>query len=237
MTKPSGPVKTVGPRGYLEGHDGFAAGFKRRSGPVACVIGDLELIRPLGKAGVRCAVVASAGKVSRYSRFTRAVVPCADAEFSDQAAEKLVEKLVERLVQFTRAQPEPPVLFYQEDEHLLFVSRSRERLAHHLRFVVAETALVEDLVDKARFHNLAERLQLPVPSTRLIDSTAGNTPPDIDLQFPVIIKPVMRGKSWSNLGHEAKGCTRCHPRTMARYLGLVEASSHAACGPGTDSRP
>ena len=67
------------------------------------------------------------------------------------------------------AQPEPPVLFYEEDGQTLLVSRHRERLAKAFRFVVADADLVEDLLDKARFQTLAERHELPVPAARRFD--------------------------------------------------------------------
>src|SRR4051812_50151691 len=49
----------------------------RRAGParlpLACVIGDMDLIRPLGLAGIRCAAVAGAHDPVRFSRFTDAL--------------------------------------------------------------------------------------------------------------------------------------------------------------------
>jgi D-aspartate ligase len=177
---------------------------KRRSGApvnpaVACVIGDLDLVRPLGLAGVRCALVTDPGSVSSRSRFIQAVVPFGAEEVSAGA-----ERLVDRLLDFASGQPEPPVLFYQEDEHLLFVSRHREQLANGLRFVIADATLVEDLVDKARFHERAERLCLPVPATRRIRPLAGSTAPDLDLRFPIVIKPLRRSRSWTNYGYTGK---------------------------------
>src|SRR5215831_6788909 len=93
------------------------------------------------------------------------------------------------------AQPERPVLFYEEDAQLLLVSRYRERLAQAFRFVVADAALVEDLVDKARFQDLAERLHLPVPPARRFEP-AGAKPADLGLRFPLIIKPLTRLERW-----------------------------------------
>jgi D-aspartate ligase len=36
----------------------------------ACVIGSMDLVRPLALAGIRCAVVVPRGDVAAYSRFT-----------------------------------------------------------------------------------------------------------------------------------------------------------------------
>ena len=38
--------------------------------PLACVMGDMDLVRPLGLAGIPCAAVAPAGAPPRYSRFS-----------------------------------------------------------------------------------------------------------------------------------------------------------------------
>ncbi len=165
----------------------------------ACVLGDLDLIRPLALARIPCAVVAPMGSVVGRSRFVHAVIAVDCDTISDHPAD-----LPEQLLRFAGAQKNPPVLFYQEDEQLLFVSRHRDRLAAGFRFVVPSAELVEDLVDKARFHLLAERLRLPVPPTRTIRPAAGSRPADVDLQFPIVAKPLRRRRSWSDIGYMAK---------------------------------
>ena len=107
-------------------------------------MGDMDLVRPLGLAGVRCAVVVPPGAASRYSRFTERALPWADSW-------KQPDALVESLLEFGKSQTERPVLFYQTDGELLLVSRNRERLQKYFRFTVADPELVEALVDKERF--------------------------------------------------------------------------------------
>jgi D-aspartate ligase len=166
--------------------------------PLACVMGDMDLVRPLGMAGVACAVVAKPGDPTRYSRFTRGTIEWADAWTESEA-------LLERLLAFGRSQADRPVLFYEEDRELLLISRNRERLSEVFRFVVGERDLVEDLVDKARFQKLAERLRLPVPATRRIDPAATSAG-DVDLPFPLMLKPMTRRtERWSLVGGDRKG--------------------------------
>jgi D-aspartate ligase len=155
---------------------------------LACVMGSMDLVRPLGLAGIRSIVVARPGAPSLYSRFTthslcRAEFPPGDLD------------LVAALTRLGAAQDERPVLFYEEDAQLLLVSRHRQRLAQAFRFVIADARLVEDLVDKSRFAALAERLALPVPATRMLDPAA-DAPTGLDLRFPLIIKPLMRHAAW-----------------------------------------
>ena len=140
-------------------------------------------------AGIGCAVVTRPGVPSLYSRYAQSRLRWDD--FSHN-----VEALVEQLVRFGKAQAEPPVLFYEEDAQLLMVSRFRENLAQAFRFVVADGQLVEDLVDKARFQNLAERYSLPVPPARHFHPVAIE-PDELDLRFPVILKPLTRMERWN----------------------------------------
>ncbi|MDQ3765959.1 MAG: ATP-grasp domain-containing protein [Actinomycetota bacterium] len=155
--------------------------------PLACVIGDMDLLRPLGLARVPCAAVAPPGAPPRYSRFTRAVVEWTDP--SDESG-----ALLDKLIDFARGQMEKPVLFYEGDWDLLLISRNRDRLASFFHFVIPDEALVEDLVDKARFRTLAHNLDLPVPPSTRVD-TASAGPEDVDLAYPLILKPLTRRTS------------------------------------------
>lgn len=164
---------------------------------MACVMGDMNLVRPLGLAGVSCAVVAPLGDPTTYSRFVRVVLPW-------ESFSKNLDGLADRLLRFGAAQEEPPVLFFEEDSHLLFVSRYRERLGEAFRFILPEAALVEDLVDKTRFQPLAERLGLPIPASRRIRPCPGSAPVSIDLRFPVVIKPLRRRSPWDLIAGNSK---------------------------------
>jgi len=144
----------------------------------------MDLLRPLGLANIPCAAVAPPGAPPRYSRFTRAVVEWADP--SDESG-----ALVDKLIHFARGQPQKPVLFYEGDWDLLLISRNRDRLASYFHFVVPDGTLVEDLVDKARFRTLARTLGLPVPPSTQVH-TASADPDDVDLAYPLILKPLTR---------------------------------------------
>lgn len=154
--------------------------------PIACVIGDLSLVRALGLAGIPVAVVAADRRspVAR-SRYVRQVVEA--PSFVDAPAEA-----VRALVRFGRAQPSAPVLFTEGDHDLLAISRARAALAGLFRLALPSEGLVEELVDKLRFAALAERLGLPVPLTRrlvrgsLAAQTAGWD------RFPCVVKPALR---------------------------------------------
>ena len=157
---------------------------------LACVMGDMDLLQPIAAAGIPCAVVTRPGVPSLYSRFARSRLPWGD--FSQNTG-----ALIDALERFAGTQSEQPVLFYEEDAQLLFISRHRERLAKSFRFVIADATLVEDLLDKARFQDLAQRHGLPVPPARQFHPVAVE-PDDLDLAFPVVIKPLTRLERWND---------------------------------------
>lgn len=160
----------------------------RRRRPTAVVLGGTELVRPLALAGIRCAAVAPARDATRFSRHVATVIPWDWARSAGRD-----EELLGRLLEYGEAQPEPPVLFYQSDEELLFVSRHRGELSRCFRFVIAAAELVEDLVDKARFQGLARALSLPVPATAVVASGTAQPPEaPFELGFPLIVKPLQR---------------------------------------------
>jgi predicted ATP-grasp superfamily ATP-dependent carboligase len=172
----------------------------------ACVLGDIDLIHALGRAGIPCDVVAAPGAPSRYSRFTRRALEWADPwEHPD--------RLIGLLTAYAAGQPEPPVLFYQDDSSLLLISRQRDRLRPAFRFVIPDAALVEDLVDKARFQALAARLGLPVPPARVL-SPATERPPT-DLRYPVMVKPLTRRpRSWDPIARGSKALRVGNPAAL-----------------------
>jgi len=155
--------------------------------PLACVIGDLDLVRPLGLAGIRAAVVAPPGEPVSYSRFAHA-----RPDWFDPWTEP--DALVDELMRFSDTQSAPPILFYEGDGDLLLVSRNRKRLREGFRFVVPDAELVENLVDKRRFQALAERLGLPIPRIYRAE------PPldELERNLPLLVKPLTRRSDrWS----------------------------------------
>jgi len=160
-------------------------------------MGDMDLIRPLGLAGIPCAAVCAPDEPPRFSRFTSATVPRHDA-WREQDAQ------VDDLLAFGRRQPLPPILYYAGDPELSIVSRYRDALGEVFRFVVADAVLVDDLMDKARFSDLAERLALPVPRTQAL-RPRDPASAELSLSLPVMVKPITRDADiWRPIAGEKK---------------------------------
>ncbi len=157
----------------------------------------MDLVRPLGLAGIRCAVVASEGSWLAHSRYTERILP-----FNTERGSE--EELVEALERFGMGQAQKPVLYFEEDAHLLMVSRHRRRLAAAFRFALPDAGFVEQLVDKARFQAMAEELSLPVPRARRLHPTPDSQAPDLDLRYPLVVKPLTRRESWGAIERSGK---------------------------------
>lgn len=208
-------------------------GTARAERAIACVIGSMDLVRPLGLSGIPCVVVVEPGDAAVYSRFTRGAIDLADPR-------RAAGVLLERLLSWARDQAEPPVLFYGQDDDLLFVSRHREQLRGAFRFVIADAALVEDLVDKARFGDLARRLDLPVPSTVCVEA-ASVSPDDLDLRFPLVVKPAAHERgNWAVVSSGAKALgARTAGELRALWPGLAREGLEVLVQemiPGPESR-
>jgi len=200
-------------------------------GPLACVLGEIDLVRALALAGVRSAVGVPPGNPARYSRAAAHVL-----DWRDPCREP--EALLERLLAFGRTQPERPVLFYDGDWDTLLISRYREQLSEAFRFVIADNELVESLIDKERFQELAERLELPVPRSRRLAEEDDEGA--LGLRFPVLAKPLTREHgSWRPIArakalHIAGAEDLCSLRARLRGSGLELLVQEAV--PGSESR-
>ena len=145
--------------------------------PIACVLGDLNLVRPLAGVGIACAVPSNRG-MARHSRLVRHIIDLRGAHSADE--------VVGRLLDFGASFPDRPVIFYQADADLLMLSRNRSLLAERFRFLLAKPDLIETISNKLLWAGLAQRLDLPVPAAVTFDQEHAS-----DLRFPVVIKPAV----------------------------------------------
>jgi predicted ATP-grasp superfamily ATP-dependent carboligase len=162
---------------------------------MACVIGDLSMVRALGRHGIPVAVAASEpNSPMKRSRYCRELVKTPSWVDDPGAA-------LAALIAWAAEQREAPVVFYQGDHDMLALSRGRSRLAPHVRCVLPPAGLVEELADKLRFAALAERERLPVPFTLTL-------PRGSDLRgwdrFPCVVKPLMRSPRFVQMAQKQK---------------------------------
>ena len=186
--------------------------------PLACVLGNTDLIRTLGLAGIRSATPGRPDSPKAYSRFVAERL-----EFVDNWGPP--EPLLDVVCAFAAAQTEPPILFFQHDGDLLFVSRNREALARRFRFTIADADVIERSVDKTRFIQLARECDLPVPPTVVLRPARDPQPPELGLPYPVVLKPLTRRDVvWRPLAGHAKALRVDGARELAElWPRLAEA--------------
>jgi D-aspartate ligase len=159
---------------------------------LAVVLGRIDLVRALGRAGIASIVVTSVADPVRHSRHVAGVLDPGE------------RPRVDAMLDHARGLAEPPPLFYDSDEAVLLVSRARAHLGEAYRFVLPDAELLEDLLDKGRFLALAQRLDLPAPRARTIGAAADDAA--ADLRFPLVLKASpYRGARWEkDVGVPAK---------------------------------
>lgn len=158
--------------------------------PTACVVGDVSMVRALGRAGIPITLAtpdADAG--AARSRYLSEVLPT--ASFEDEPERALAD-----LKEWAIRQPEAPVLFCQGDHDVLAVSRYRDLLSDHMHFLIADADIIEATVDKLLFADLARAKNLPIPPT---DAIPADQLTEKRLRqwrhYPAVIKPDCR-KHW-----------------------------------------
>jgi predicted ATP-grasp superfamily ATP-dependent carboligase len=149
-------------------------------------MGDLDVGAPLRAEGIPVTVLCRPSAETRHSRYY-------ERWLTDPRPDE--EALAQTLLQYARGLPGRAALYYQTDADLLFVSRQRQRLSEEFAFVIPEAELVEQITDKSAFHDLGERLSLPVPQTVVLELT-GSSRDIADIEFPVLVKPVLRERAW-----------------------------------------
>jgi predicted ATP-grasp superfamily ATP-dependent carboligase len=193
---------------------------RRTAAAIAVVMGDVDLVRALGLAGIDSAFCGAPDATARFSRHVRVVLPAIEGWERRPDRER---ELVEALLRFARAQTEPPVLYPQTDAALLLASRHREDLSGAFRLPLADDGLIEQLVDKGPFQDLAERLGLPVPPAQRLHPRPSAAVPELAVPFPVIVKPVVRVSNWFALGEQGKARRVDGPDEWRRHFEQLAA--------------
>lgn len=192
----------------------------------------MDIVTPLGRAGIRCVAVVAPGDPTRHSRYVDGAIDRLDPWSEPEA-------YVERLVGWAAEQPAPPVLFYPSDGELLMVSRHRERLRPAFTFLIPPAELVEDLVDKERFRALATKADLPVPPSRHLPAGT-DVDSDLGLPFPVIVKPTSHRDFRRVLERNAKAVHATTPEELRAIRGRAREAGVdcvvQALVPGPESR-
>ena len=163
------------------------------SGPAPAVVVGLDCItglqtaRILARRGVP--VIGIARDPAHFACRTRVCERAYRAETGGPA-------LIDALERLARTLPEPAVLYPCTDDAVLALSRGRERVQARYRLVLPDADVVETLVDKVRFLELAGRIGLPIPPSFVIRDRAGAEAAAAGLAYPAVVKPPYKSPAW-----------------------------------------
>ena len=158
--------------------------------------GDLNAVRSLGERGIKVIVIGEyAQPPSRHSRHCTGFRHVPDFT-------RHPKRLASALREIEAEHGAAPVVFPTADPDLQALLEVLPGLGERIRPALAAPDLVAQLVDKARFDELARQQDLPVPRTLRIERMAQIE--DIiagEIAFPMIVKPA-QPVAWQHPGVE-----------------------------------
>lgn len=114
------------------------------------------------------------------------------------------EDLLKTLLGFAQRRGSKGVLFPFSDEHLIFLSRNKERLSGSFLFPTPNERPLERLVSKDSMNAIFTALGISIPKSVVLKKDATHELDDFKLAFPVVIKPNLHAK-WINDPEVVKG--------------------------------
>jgi D-aspartate ligase len=155
---------------------------------VVLIGGDFQgvgVLHSLGRRGVRTFLLDSGPCVGRFCRYKEGFATCPPA--SEAGGSALIDFLLNLA---EKAGLEGWMLFPNSDEVVRALSMGRARLEGVFRVPVPEWEIIRIFAEKRETHELAARLGIATPRTRY--PTNHQELAAIDLDFPVIVKPLSR---------------------------------------------
>lgn len=164
----------------------------RLSLPPAVVVGldsmqGLQVCRILAAEGVPVHAISKSRDY--YSTRTRV---CESILYTDTGGDLLIgtlRSLAERL-------GERAVLIGCQDKNIAVISEKRALLDEGYHITLPPHEVVEQLADKAKFAELADQLDIPIPASCGVTSRDEALEASSRMNYPCVIKPASRTRSW-----------------------------------------
>lgn len=146
--------------------------------------GAYDLVRALGMAGIGSAVASSQqDDIAFSSRYCTRKIVLPDFEPQNH------EMILDILRRHGEEREHRPILFYASDPELWFVWHFQKELERYYCFLLPPTDLLECIVNKALFSELARDYHLAAPETLTVRNSTELTNHIDDVHFPCIVKP------------------------------------------------
>lgn len=89
-----------------------------------------------------------------------------------------------------------PVLLLSQDNAVEYVATHRDELIKHYAFILPKYNIISRLLDKTLFHTWASNNHVLVPQSRIVENDTSLNLALKHLNYPVIIKPLVRTEKW-----------------------------------------
>lgn len=142
----------------------------------------LGIIRELGRRGIPVIAVDSSKSVSYFSKYCE--------HFLSPDMERMPEAFLELLIKLSRKFVNP-VLFPSNDNGVLFIAKYFREIEPYFRMTFQNPDLVVRIMRKDSLYELATKYFIPVPKTINLDSWGDLSSVKSELQYPLILKPVI----------------------------------------------
>ncbi|UCG61156.1 MAG: hypothetical protein JSV52_12630 [Candidatus Zixiibacteriota bacterium] len=106
------------------------------------------------------------------------------------------EAVVEDLVRVGSALPKKAPILITKDETVMWVSEEREQLSRHYEINLPDDDVVNLLMDKQKFTELALAEGWPVPKTWFVNSREDLTSSLKEMVYPCILKPAVKNEEF-----------------------------------------
>src|SRR5438067_2592002 len=146
----------------------------------------LGVVRALASAGIP--VVGLDSDLNKPTAATRHAV---NLRVNTLSGDQFIAELIRLRALFGSS----PVLFLTQEASVRTVSAAREKLAGIYRFTLPPHSVMEDLLDKIRFHGVAEHLGFRVPRAVNLTS-ADDTQVLQQLAYPCVFKPAAKNPQY-----------------------------------------
>ncbi|EON92732.1 ATP-grasp protein-like protein [Marinobacter lipolyticus SM19] len=173
---------------------GLRASRRKYPQPVPVVLTEMDvpgltLARHLGRRGVP--VVGLDSWRTRWTHSTRYATITASPRLASES------QLLAELERLADSLNERPILVPLHDDHVLFLSKNRQTLAHRFRFVLPPEDVVNSVVDKAKFASWCREHDVATPATWYPDGNDALREAAESIRYPAILKPV-ESRSWQD---------------------------------------
>jgi len=145
-------------------------------------LGILRCLRVLKKKGVKIGLI---GGNENYGGAYYSNIP--DKKLDMGCTSNIVDYLKEIRHNFD----DDPALFLSTDQQAIEISERREEIAGMYNLLLPERELLNNLMEKSKFQNLAEQNGWPVPTSMSISTEDELKNADEHIKYPFVVKPYL----------------------------------------------